>query len=180
MLEQLIEIRCLTADDAPIYTDMLLQAVRDTPLAFGTPYEDVARNPHLLEHARRSLPLHHVRPVIGAFRGPNEMVGMVTLERVQLTFMAHKASVLALYVTPAARGQGVAMSLLEALLLAASGMSGLEQLAVSVLTTNAAALHLYKKLDFTPAYTEPHGLKHGDQYEAVTHLTRTLPHTNTP
>lgn len=164
----------LTADDAPIYTDLLLQAVRETPLAFGTPYEDVIRNPHLLDQARRTLPLQHMRPVLGAFGASQQLLGMVTLERVQLTYMAHKASVLALYVTPTARRQGIAQGLLRSLLCTARHMPGLEQLAVSVLTTNCGALYLYRQFGFTPAYTEERGLKHGDQYEAVMHLTLDL------
>jgi len=163
-------IRALTVHDATTYTDMLLEAVREAPLSFGTPYEDIAGNPHLPAQVQRSLSQPTIRPVLCAFNEEGVPRGMITLERIQLTYMSHKASVLTLYVAPDARRQGIATALLHRLFVVARTMIGLEQVAVSVLSTNIPALSLYSNNGFIPAYVEERGIKYGEKYASVTHM----------
>jgi ribosomal protein S18 acetylase RimI-like enzyme len=62
------------------------------------------------------------------------------------------------YVTASKRGQGLARRMMKALLERASAIAGLEQVLLSVTTTQGAALGLYRSLGFETYGTEPRAL----------------------
>ncbi|MCY0902402.1 MAG: N-acetyltransferase [Firmicutes bacterium] len=168
-------IRRLNSDDAPVYTRLLTRAITDHPLEFGMFVQDL-KGPEDLEQQSREFLAHTPhRCVLGVQGDEGLITGMVTLERVQLRSMYHKASVLTLYVTPDNRGQGRGRSLLEQLLVEAREMPGLEVLAVSVLASNTGALSLYRVVGFQVAYIETRALKVRSDYHDIAHLTRALP-----
>jgi len=168
-------IRRLTSEDAPLYTALLTRAITDHPLEFGMFVQDL-KGPENLERQSREFLAHTPhRCVLGVDGQQGGIAGMVTLERVQLRSMYHKASVLTLYVTPETRGQGRGRALLEQLLVDARAMPGLEVLAVSVLASNTGALTLYHGMGFQVAYLEPRALKVRADYHDIAHLTRALP-----
>lgn len=168
-------IRRLNSDDAPVYTRLLTRAITDHPLEFGMFVQDL-KGPEDLEQQSREFLAHTPhRCVLGVQGDLGAITGMVTLERVQLRSMYHKASVLTLYVTPETRGQGRGRALLEQLLVEAQAMPGLEVLAVSVLASNMGALALYHAAGFHVAYLETRALKVKAEYHDIAHLTRELP-----
>jgi ribosomal protein S18 acetylase RimI-like enzyme len=68
------------------------------------------------------------------------------------------------YVTPKARGRGVGRDLLRALIERASRIEGIEQIGLSVTTTQAAAAGIYRSMGFASYAREPRGLKVEGRY----------------
>lgn len=159
-----MELRVLTEDDAQRYWPLRLRALRDEPDAFGSSYDEVKDRP-LAEVAERLRP--HLEPpeafTLGAFAG-EELVGTVTLTREPRRKVAHKATITGMYVAPAARGQGIGKALLVEAIARARGFAGLEQIMLSVVSTNTTARGLYEGLGFESFGHEPHALKQDGQY----------------
>jgi ribosomal protein S18 acetylase RimI-like enzyme len=78
--------------------------------------------------------------------------------------MRHKGIIWGMYVAPEGRNQGVGKLLLQDLLKHSAALAGLEQVYLSVITTNIAARHLYADLGFRVYGTEPHSFKQGERY----------------
>ena len=78
-----------------------------------------------------------------------ELVGAVTLARNPALKQRHKASIYAVYVAPAARGQQVGERLLAALMSWARAVPGLLQVHLGVSVTQTAARRLYAAQGFT-------------------------------
>ena len=78
-----------------------------------------------------------------------ELVGVMTLARNPALKQRHKASIYAVYVAPAARGQRVGERLLAALMAWARAVPGLLQVRLSVSVTQTAARRLYAAQGFT-------------------------------
>ena len=76
----------------------------------------------------------------------------------------HKGRVWGVYVTPAARGQGVGKAMLIRILARARGYPGLEQVSLSVAVTQETARKLYDALGFQVYGYERRSLKVGDTY----------------
>jgi ribosomal protein S18 acetylase RimI-like enzyme len=77
-----------------------------------------------------------------------KLAGIVGLQREQRHKRAHRASVWGMYVAAEARGKGVARQLALELISRARKLPGLEQLNLTVMADNAAAVHLYRSLGF--------------------------------
>jgi len=69
-----------------------------------------------------------------------------------------------MYVTPEGRGHGAARALMLAAIARASTMPDLEQLTLTVVTTNETARNLYLSLQFKVYGVEPDALKLGDRF----------------
>jgi GNAT superfamily N-acetyltransferase len=111
-------IRRLTSSDSTSYQALRLAALRDSPSAFGSSYEEEKDFPPSIIEGRLA-----VKPdggIFGAFEGTS-LVGLVALVRDKGRKREHKALILSMYVTPTARGKGTGRALLmEALALARS------------------------------------------------------------
>jgi RimJ/RimL family protein N-acetyltransferase len=115
----------------------------------------------LVEVAKRLQPSHDSF-VFGAFS--DGLVGIVGFFRRPEMKIRHKGTIWGMYVTPEARGMGLGKGLMNALIQHASSIPHLEQLILSVVTTNEAAHHLYLSLGFKSYGIERSGLKLGDNY----------------
>ncbi|MEI6517179.1 MAG: GNAT family N-acetyltransferase, partial [bacterium] len=73
--------------------------------------------------------------------------------------MEHRARIWGMYVDPSARKKGVGKSLMKECLEKAGQISGLEQVHLCVVTSNEAAVKLYKSLGFESYGTDPGVLK---------------------
>ena len=76
----------------------------------------------------------------------------------------HKGDIWGVYVTAAARGQGVAKAMLTQMLDRVRGYPGLEQVTLSVSVQQEAARRLYSALGFEIYGYERHALKVGATY----------------
>ncbi|CAJ0736682.1 GNAT family N-acetyltransferase [Ralstonia mannitolilytica] len=77
------------------------------------------------------------------------------------------------YVALRARGRGVGRALMDGIVAAATGR--VEQLTLSVVRTNAAALALYAQCGFTAYGLQPRALKSAQGYADEVRMVRFLP-----
>jgi len=77
---------------------------------------------------------------------------------------AHKGNIYGMYVSHANRGRGIGKLLLQDLLARARNLDGLEQVHLTVVSTNAAAKNLYRSVGFETYGVERKALKSSGQY----------------
>lgn len=147
-------IRRLTSDDAPVYRELRLRALREHPEAFTSDWEDANTRP--LEESRQRLASVSV-PFWGAFDEGGALIGMVGLDCASRAKERHKATVVAMYVSREAAGRGLGRELLKALLLHARAI-GLSDLVLTVTEGNASAMRLYQEAGFAAFGTEPRAI----------------------
>jgi ribosomal protein S18 acetylase RimI-like enzyme len=158
----MMEIRFLTADDAAEWWRLRLESLERDPEAFSASAED-----------HQSLKLEDVRSrlgsggdnffVAGAFED-GRLAAMAGFHREQGVKTRHKGRVWGVYVTPSARGRRVGRKLMLALLERAAGIDDIEQILISVTTTQMGASSLYRSLGFERFGREPRAMKVEDRY----------------
>jgi ribosomal protein S18 acetylase RimI-like enzyme len=168
-----MEIRILTDQDAAEWARLRLESLLREPHAFSSSAED-----------QQSLTLEEVRQrlasdgseffIVGAFeQGAFEqsaLVGMAGFHREKGLKSRHKGRVWGVYVTPGSRGQGVGRKLVQAVLQLGAKIEGVEQILISVTTTQVAATALYRSLGFESFGREPRALKLGDEFIDEEHM----------
>jgi ribosomal protein S18 acetylase RimI-like enzyme len=151
-----IERRRLTADDAPLFRDIRLEALQLAADAFASTFEAESTKP-LSFFAERLGGSH----VLGAFRA-QRLVGIATLIVLQSAKMAHKGHLVGMYVRPEARRSGVGRGLVEAII--ETARRHVEVIQLTVVAGNETARHLYAGLGFEQYGLEKKALKSGERY----------------
>lgn len=146
-----IKIRRLKADNAEDYRTIRLSALKKAPEMFGSVYSLEAQRP-IQVFADRLADC----AAFGAYAN-GKIVGLMVLKQANGLKDAHKATLSAVFVEPELRGQGVANALLKAVV--DYGASHVEQIMLTVVKGNDAAIGLYKKYGFEPYGVEPRALK---------------------
>jgi ribosomal protein S18 acetylase RimI-like enzyme len=82
----------------------------------------------------------------------------------------HKGRIYAVHVSAGQSGKGVGKALLAALLGSARQDPSLQQILLSVASTQIAAKRLYRSFGFATFGTEPNALKIGSAYVAEDHM----------
>lgn len=157
-----MEIRLLTADDASEWLRLRLESLETDPEAFSSSVEEH----HTLtsEGVRSRLgSAAEDSFVVGAFQ-ESRLRGTVGFYREKGPKNLHKGRVWGVYLTPEARGTGVARQMMEHMLGRAARIDGLGQILLAVTTTQKAAHKLYRSLGFETFGTEPRALKIGEKY----------------
>lgn len=148
----------LTAAHAAAYRDIRLEALRAHPEAFAASFEEAAARPPDWFAAR----LETAAVWAGWHGGDPRPAGLAGLFVGEAAKMRHKGVLWGMYVRPEARGSGLAMAIVERVLGHARGM--VEEVRLSVVSSNLAAIRLYTRAGFSPYATEPRALKVGDSY----------------
>ncbi|HEY6991864.1 MAG TPA: GNAT family N-acetyltransferase [Bryobacteraceae bacterium] len=147
-------IRVLSNTDAGVFWQLRLRALREEPESFAMAFEE-ARMVGTLDSSGDSFVLGAFTPALSA------MVGFFRRQGIK---SRHKGVVWGMYVAPEVRGQGLAGSLMSALISRAASLPDLEQLVLEVVTTNEAARRLYFSLGFVPYGVERRALRIGNRY----------------
>ncbi|HND33822.1 MAG TPA: GNAT family N-acetyltransferase [Myxococcota bacterium] len=160
-----MEIRLLTAEDAPLYRPLRLRMLSEHPEAFTSSAEEEALLP--MEALRQRLSSRS-RFYWGAFEG-GRLLGTVGLDCEQRKKNAHKATVVGMYVAREHSGHGLGRALLSTLLSEARHR-GLEVLVLTVTEGNHAAIHLYESLGFCSFGLEPRAIQVQGRAYAKLHM----------
>jgi len=148
---QPFEIRRLQVEDVEDYRAIRLASLRTEPESFGALYEVEANLPAEIFRERLASGI-----VLGAYAG-GRVVGVAGFRRESSAKEHHKGTVFGVYVQLEARGQGVAAALIAGIIAAARPI--VEQLILSVMQGNDAALALYRRHGFIVYGIEPRARK---------------------
>ena len=150
-------IRALRPDEAPVWRDLRLAALRDHPDAFSDSYEEASARD--LDAFRVRVPPPGGPAVLfGAFaRGT--LAGAAGFAPETAIKMRHKGLLWGVYVSPEFRGRGLAEQLVRRVLDHARAHVDIVQAAVGA--GNASARRLYERLGFVSYGEEPAALRVG-------------------
>ncbi|MGA7916446.1 MAG: GNAT family N-acetyltransferase [Candidatus Acidiferrales bacterium] len=151
-----IHIRQLAPSEASAYREIRLEALRESPEAFGSTFEAESARP--LERFTERLTNC---PVFGAFRN-GALVGIAGFMGREGAKDAHKGYLWGMYVRPDSRNAGLGRRLAEAVIEFARPRVELIQLAV--VSDNVTARRLYAGLGFAEYGIERNALKQDGRY----------------
>ena len=154
------EIRVLSEFDVDSFRRLRVRALKEEPESFSASYQESADTP-LGEAAKRLLSSEDSF-VLGAFTP--SLVGMLGFFRRHGLKVRHKGTIWGMYVTPETRGRGIGRALMQAAIARASAIPNLEQLILSVVTSNEAARSLYSSLGFQCYGVENEAINLGDRF----------------
>ncbi len=146
-------IRLLASDDVEVFQRIRLEALRAEPGAYASTVEEW----EILadDEWRRRLTEN---PVFAAFQG-NEAVGIMGLMRQRASKMAHRATIIMVFLHADCRGTGLAGALLETLTDYARAQ-GIRQLELAVTAENVQAYRFYRRQGFAEIGRVPGGFLH--------------------
>ncbi len=166
-----MNIRRLDTPDAAAFQALRLAALRTTPEAFGSSYEE--EKDDALEAVAARIAPRPGRAVFGAFDG-DVLVGVAGLAREPTLRKRHKAFVWGMYVAPSARGHGLARGLMLAALGLARETDGVAKVTLSVDAANVPAIALYESLGFVVFSREQDAMRIGDEIRDDLQMALTL------
>jgi ribosomal protein S18 acetylase RimI-like enzyme len=156
MLHSEIQIRQLTPADAASFRELRLEGLRLNPEAFGSTYEFEKDQP--LERYSGWLTNS---TVFGAFQN-SHLIGTASFTQLSGQKDSHKGLLRAMYVRPTHRRTGAGRQLVQAII--DHARQKVEQLQLTVVSTNQPALRLYESLGFRQYGLEKNALKHNGTY----------------
>ena len=155
-----MNIRLLTATDAEVYRELRLEGLQTNPEAFGSSFEE-EKDISLESFASRLEGQGTF--TFGAFN-QGDLLGVATLVQANKVKLKHKASIFAVYVSPKKRGLGIGKQLMVEVINQAKRLVDVEQINLTVVSSNESAKGLYTTLGFHVFGTERNALKIGQQY----------------
>jgi ribosomal protein S18 acetylase RimI-like enzyme len=162
-----IEITHLTVADWQAYRELRLEALRESPQAFGSSFHESVSRPdshwqYRLEEAARGeegwlLFARSGQKLVGLIGAYHDKVASQQLG-------TQVAEVISVYVTPAARGRGISKLLMQSILDVLKE-SGIHTARLDVNPDQIPALRLYQGFGFTTIDIEQRLLGDGDYHE---------------
>ncbi|MCY8235503.1 GNAT family N-acetyltransferase [Priestia endophytica] len=162
-----MEIRNLNTLDAREYRKVRLESLKKHPESFGSSYEEEKDLSIKYFKDKLSSPESFT---FGAFDKHNELIGIVTLKKEYLIKLRHRANITAMYVSPLSRKTGIGRKLIATCIEKAKTLKEIEQIYLTVVTTNIAAKNLYSTLGFKSFSIEKRALKLNNTYIDEEHM----------
>ena len=149
-------IRRLGASDTEAFRSIRLEGLQNDADAFGSTFEKESAEPieWFADRVNRNA-------IFGGFLG-DRLVGVAGFYVLEGTKMSHKGVLWGMYVTPEARGSGLAAALVETLLEHAG--KEVEQVQLTVVVTKPRARRFYQRMGFVEYGLEEKALKYNGQY----------------
>jgi RimJ/RimL family protein N-acetyltransferase len=150
-------LRRLTPTDAESYRAIRLEGLRSHPEAFGVTCEEEAGQPlpWFAERLERNA-------IFGGWLEEPILAGVAGLLVPEAAKLRHKGLLWGMFIRPAARGRGLAAALVQRVIEAAADT--VEELRLTVVASNIAAVRLYTHRGFRKYGVEPRALKVGNRY----------------
>ncbi len=155
----MMEVRLLTSEDAIIYKEIRLEALKNHPEAFGSSYEEESNYP--LERFQGRFNQENSF-TFGAFID-HKLIGVVTLIKQTRRKMSHRADIVAMFVRADYRKSGIGKRLMSEAIALAKELNT-EQVYIAVTSINEAAKRLYLSLGFKTYGIDYRALKFDDTY----------------
>jgi RimJ/RimL family protein N-acetyltransferase len=164
-----MNIRPLIASDLAAYKALRDEALRTAPDAFTSDYESTLGRP-AQDYASRLGASDGGHFVLGAFNATGNLVGSIALEREDRIKKRHCATVIGMMVDSAAQRQAIATQLLAQCVINARATNHLEQLVLTVTSSNTHVVRLYERAGFVRYGLLPRAIKVGDAYYDKLHM----------
>jgi len=149
-------IRRLVTADGAAFRELRLEALQTYPDAFGSTYENEVTRPlgSFVEQLEKNV-------ILGGF-DHGELAGMIGFYRQSGPKDSHKGVIWGMYVKARLHGAGLASALLDSAIELARMQ--VEQIQLTVVTTNHRAVRLYEASGFRGYGIEKNALKSGERY----------------
>jgi ribosomal protein S18 acetylase RimI-like enzyme len=149
-------IRRLGSSDVDAFRLIRLEGLRNDPEASGSTFEKESSESrqYFLDRLTRNA-------VFGGFVG-DHLVGIAGFYSFEDTKSRHKGVLWGMYVTPEARGSGLAGALVDTLL--EHARKEVEQVQLTVVVTNPRARRFYQRMGFVEYGLEERALKYKGAY----------------
>jgi RimJ/RimL family protein N-acetyltransferase len=158
----------LLPSDARQYRALMLEAYELAADAFTSTAEERAAEPESYWVNRIAGP-SGLSAAFGAFEH-EKLVGTVALEFSAKPKTRHKALVIGMYVTPAARGTGAGRSMLSAAVEYAKTKAGVRMVTLTVTEGNEPAMNLYTAAGFQAFGVEPMAILTPSGFKGKVHM----------
>lgn len=168
-----VHVTRLAASDAARYRSLMLHAYASAPDAFTSTAEERAAEPDSWWVSRIADP-NGFSSAFGAFID-DELVGTVTIEFNAKPKTRHKALLIGMFVTEAARSLGAGRTLVRAALEAAASRPGVRVVTLTVTDGNAPAIALYESCGFKAFGVEPMAIATPEGFRSKVHMWLSLP-----
>jgi RimJ/RimL family protein N-acetyltransferase len=152
-----LKLHRLETDDLAIYRDLRLEGLKSHPEAFASSWEYESNKPASWWAERLET-----NAVFGGWVNDSRLAGVAGLRVQDAVKVRHKGVLWGMYVRPEARGTGLAAALVQQVV--AYARTRVEQVCLTVVTSNVAALRLYREAGFEEYGLERRALKVGDEY----------------
>jgi RimJ/RimL family protein N-acetyltransferase len=151
------KVRRLETSDVEDYRDLRLEGLKNHPEAFASSWEHEAGK--LLTWWAERL---EANTVFGGWANSSRLVGVAGFRVQDVAKLQHKGVLWGMYVRPEARGTGLAAALVQQVVEHARTV--VEEVCLTVVTSNAAARRLYRAAGFQEYGLERRALKVGSEY----------------
>lgn len=143
-----ITIRLLTLKDLPAYKALRDEALQANPEAFTSDYETERHRSSENYAPRISAPDECGNKLWGAFDVQNQLLGSIALEVATRAQQRHIGTVLGMFVSRTAQGQGIATNLIASCADYVRAAGQFDQLILTVTASNQHVVRLYERAGF--------------------------------
>jgi ribosomal protein S18 acetylase RimI-like enzyme len=155
-----MDIRLLNRTDIDAFKVIRLNALKNNPEAFGSSYEEEVEFSD--ERFLKRLENENAR-TFGVFE-EKKLVGLCTLMFQPRKKMNHRADIYSMYVEPHMRQKGIGRLLVTKAIEMARATNTVEQIYLTVVSTNESAKGLYQSLGFKTFGIEERAMKYEEVY----------------
>ena len=152
-----LKLRRLEMPDIASYRELRLEGLKAHPEAFASSWDYEADKPVSWWAERLEK-----NTILGGWVDNSPLVGVAGLRVQDAVKLRHKGVLWGMYVRPEARGTGLAAALVQRAVEHASTL--VEEICLTVVTSNVAACRLYKAAGFKEYGLERRALKVGSEY----------------